>query len=272
MALDASISYAVSAGYILLAYVIIVTSYRLPMHPLRDYPGPILANLTDLYGTFYAFGYRLHLKTWEGHGRYDIYQNEMVTKSHAYLATLYTPTSFFAFNPIDKNMHRSKRRIVIQALTDRAMREFEPIMTQEVQTFLRQLLKSGPIDMTEKCKRLALDIAGLLAYGHPLKLQTEETNRFMTSPLQARDFRVNLYLQFQLITQLGIQLLVELPFFRTQRRWLNLVRPLIYARIAEDRRAKVDLYSFAYDTLNEEGRKSNELWGEAFFFLMAGLC
>ncbi len=132
----------------------------------------------------------------------------MVTKSNAYLATLWTPTSYFAFNSIDKNMHRAKRKVIMQALTDRAMREFEPTMAREIDIFLKLLLSTEPIDLTERCKRLAFDIAAMLAYGQPFHLQTEDKNRFMIDSLQARDFRVNLYLRLQAIPKFGLQMLV----------------------------------------------------------------
>jgi hypothetical protein len=44
-------------------YLFFLFSYRLLFHPLRSYPGPVLAKLSDAYSGFYAAGKRFHIKT-----------------------------------------------------------------------------------------------------------------------------------------------------------------------------------------------------------------
>ena len=39
-------------------------------HPLRKYPGPILAKLTDAYGGIHAIRQRFHLVTYDAHQKY----------------------------------------------------------------------------------------------------------------------------------------------------------------------------------------------------------
>lgn len=45
-------------------------AYRLLLHPLKDYPGPLVAKFSDWYGGFYALLMRLHLVTHQDHKRY----------------------------------------------------------------------------------------------------------------------------------------------------------------------------------------------------------
>lgn len=91
-----------------------------------------------------------------------------MTKSHVYNLTI-TPGKPSTFNTIDKRKHRVKRKVVGQAVNDKAMRAFEPTMLEQVDIFIEQLLASAhdcsPVNMTERCKWLGMDIVGLLAFG-----------------------------------------------------------------------------------------------------------
>lgn len=201
----------------------------------------------------------------------DIYQNEVITKSVGYLATQYTPTSWFAFNAIDKNMHRVKRRFLSQVFADKSIRSFEPTMHEQVDIFLKQLATSdGPVEMTHKLKRLALDVAALLAFGYPFKTQTEESHRFMLDSLMGRDYRVYLYMQLKWIPKYHLPMVLELPWIKTITRWRKLIRTMVTARTSQEVDALDDLYSFASHTASKEGLSETEVWFEAFFLLIAG--
>jgi hypothetical protein len=45
-------------------------AYRLALYPLRNYPGPFIARLTDGYGGYHAAKKRLHLATYHNHLKY----------------------------------------------------------------------------------------------------------------------------------------------------------------------------------------------------------
>lgn len=82
------------------------TAYQLLLNPIRRYPGPIVARLTDAYDGFHAFKGDLHLAAWRNHQQYgpvvrhgpkklvfssvaairDIYRNAQTTKPKAYIA------------------------------------------------------------------------------------------------------------------------------------------------------------------------------------------
>lgn len=48
------------------------TIYQTLLHPLRSYPGPLVAKFTDGYNGVYSFQGRLHLKSWENQGNYGM--------------------------------------------------------------------------------------------------------------------------------------------------------------------------------------------------------
>jgi len=63
------------------------------------------------------------------------------------------------------------------------MRKFEPDMTEEIDTFLQQLIKSSSnpqkaLDMSKACQYLGFDIIGRLGFGTALALQTAERKSF----------------------------------------------------------------------------------------------
>lgn len=49
---------------------LIALAYTTLLHPLKDYPGPLLAKLTDGYSGFFAAKKCLHLRTYHDHLKY----------------------------------------------------------------------------------------------------------------------------------------------------------------------------------------------------------
>ncbi|KAI0154614.1 cytochrome P450 [Xylariaceae sp. FL1272] len=54
-----------------------VASYRILLHPLRGYPGPFLAKLTDGYGGWHTICKRTHLNIHKSHARYGLSDRSM---------------------------------------------------------------------------------------------------------------------------------------------------------------------------------------------------
>ncbi|KAJ2988952.1 hypothetical protein NUW58_g3714 [Xylaria curta] len=57
-------------SYVLVFYCLALSGYRLALHPLRHYPGPFLAKITQAYAGFYAAKKRLHIEVYQYHQRY----------------------------------------------------------------------------------------------------------------------------------------------------------------------------------------------------------
>jgi cytochrome P450 len=110
---------------------------------------------------------------------------------------------------VDKNIHRTKRRIVGQGLTDRATRQFEPVMLQQISTFLTKLLRASEegktVDMSDACKLLGFDISVELGFGYVLQLQFSEANRWIVDAISTSNWRINLYIQWPTLKKLRLE-------------------------------------------------------------------
>ncbi|RYP78428.1 hypothetical protein DL771_000613 [Monosporascus sp. 5C6A] len=206
----------------------------------------------------------------------DIYMNERVAKSFVYKYSAATPGVYGVFNVIDKSAHRFKRKLVGQATSERSMRIFEPVMNEQIATFLRILLESSrssePVNMTELVSRLTFDTVALLAFGRPLKTQTDPTYRPLIEAQNAGNYRSNMLMQFPLLYKIKIFNFLELFAADQVFQYWNTLETMIAARMAEEKHIRHDLYSILVDQINPEGKylKDSEIWAEAAFFFPAG--
>ncbi|KAI1496789.1 cytochrome P450 [Biscogniauxia marginata] len=250
--------------------------YRVTLHPLSRYPGPLIAKFSDWYGTYYALRMRLHTVTRHDHLKYGpiirhgpnklvfstlrelhgIYDSDRIVKSHACLVTV-NPPNYCVFNVIDQPSHRVKRKLIVQVVSERSMRIFEPTMEQ-IDIFIQQLLQSTqnseaprPLNMTPLAKSLGLDIVCLLAFGYPLNTQTAATNHHIRDGIPA---------VFHLFTDAR----------QRRMRYQKTIEHLVNSRVAEDKNARHDLYSMAADAVDAQEIRASEIWAEALFFFLAG--
>jgi cytochrome P450 len=172
-------------------------------------------------------------------------------------------------------LHRIKRKLVSTAVSERATRSFEPTLNTQVTIFVKELLaaSSGPINMTERTKRLGYDIVGHLSFGYDLRLQTDEANRFLINAIALGNFRSNLNMQFPFIHKAHLHDAVGRFFYPSWDQFTKLLGAMISTRIEHEKGAQQDFYSYVSDALaaeSEEMRKL-DLWTEAMFFVIAGL-
>lgn len=203
----------------------------------------------------------------------DIYHNDRTTKARSYLAVQEAPGVHNIFNATDKGMHRSKRKLISPVITDRSMRTFEPILLEQIDIFLNSLLSSqGAINMKDLSQRLGYDVIALLSFGYPLKLQTDQTNRFLPKAIARDMVGFNVSMQIQLIPWLRLQFPLQLMFFPMRMRFFRLLGSMIQSRTTEPMHAKKDFYSFVAESLNNDASmtQASELWSEAIFFFIAG--
>jgi cytochrome P450 len=207
----------------------------------------------------------------------DIYQNERILKSTAYEVTQIAPDVFNLFNVSDRDLHRVRRRIVSQGLSERATRQFEPIMLQQVHVFLAKLFdasqKKEPVEMSEACKLLGFDISIELGFGHNLKLQTSEQNRWIVDAMSTSNWRINLYIQWPFLKKLNLEKLFLPILLPRVLRFHRLVSSMVRSRRSQEKHARPDLFSFVSEYKDPETGKSlssKELWSESTFLIPAG--
>ncbi|KAI0406581.1 cytochrome P450 [Xylaria palmicola] len=280
---------------ILFPYFAFVAGYRIFLHPLRRYPGPLVAKISDFYAGCHALAMQLHLVTFLDLKKYgpvmrhgpnklvfnsaealqDIYNNERVTKSHVYEVTITSGNPSF-FNAVDRRVHRVKRRLIGQAITDKAMRSFEPTMVEQIDIFIEQLLQAAHelrfVNMTDLTKRLGADVVGHLAFGYALNMQRDPAHRFVLQGLAIGAHQGNSNMQFPMLKKLGLYHFVGLAGRSQREKYKQLLQKIIASRLSQERHAINDLYSFVADHLDDpsDGITTSELWSEALFFFPAG--
>jgi cytochrome P450 len=184
------------------------------------------------------------------------------------------------FTASDKQFHRTRRRLIGRILTEKSLGTFEPKMAEQMDVFLKNLLASttegpspGPVNMTDRARRLTTNVAGLLGFGYDLGLQTDDKNDFMLTIFDVAAPKSSLYYHFYSIRP-WIRWLSIMFFLRIRERFMGLVDTLVTSRMKKDKDAIHDLYSVVADVLDtntESGSlRQSDLWAEAFFFLTAG--
>ncbi|KAI1408292.1 cytochrome P450 [Hypoxylon sp. FL1857] len=297
--LDTLPDYVANIIFTVITCLCLVLAYRLLLHPLKNFPGPILARLSDCYGTFFALRRDLHLATFRDHQQYgpvirqgpnklvfntvtafrDIHQNERVTKSHLYLLGSPSLRNKGVFVSIDRDAHRSRRKLISQAISERSMRNFEPVMIAQVDIFLRRLLLSTQssepeaVNMSEYLRYLTFDVVSLLSFGRQFHLQTSSKNRFILQSIEYLSWHANVLLQLPLLSWFKTETILNLLFLKMQLGTYRLLVDMIKQRMVQDKDASQDLYSFIAESLKpgpKEKLDQSALWNEATFFLQAG--
>ncbi|KAI1121537.1 cytochrome P450 [Nemania abortiva] len=277
-------------AYLAVTYLVLLGTYRLLFHPLRHYPGPLFAKFSGLYGAFYAYRGDLHKQTLNDHARFgpvirqgpnklvfnstralhDIYLNERVTKSRAYLVTQRAPGVYGVFNAIDKKLHQAKRKLVGQVVNERSLRAIEPIINSQVDIFLQQLSLPNSFNMTKMFRYLTMDIMGRIAFSYAFNLQTDATHRQIIETSANHLFNIAVQLPFLA----SFRILIP-PFLRALIRgkeYLKILETAIEYRISQSHQGKHDLL-YMTDTmrvLDDDKTSIGAMRNEATFFLSAG--
>ncbi|KAI0197896.1 cytochrome P450 [Astrocystis sublimbata] len=276
-------------------YIALLFGYRLFLHPLRDYPGPFLAKISDAYGGIQAGYQSVHVKTREDLLKYgpvirygpnklifnsvkavqDIYHNDRVCKSHLYKHSAVVDGEWHIFNVVDKAVHRLRRKLVGKSISERSMRIFEPTMQQEIDTFLATLTPTPPpsqsqavgpekgtpvpINMSEHLKRLGIDTIALLAFGFPLQTQTSSQYRFLLAAHKAGHYRVSIFMNFPLIARLRIWQFFELFLAKQVAQYWATMSHIVASRVSEPIHARHDLYSLVADERDPDNNNERYL-------------
>jgi cytochrome P450 len=240
---------------------------------MRQGPNKLVLNSAKaIHGTFIKTHTSILLLT-----ILEIYQNERILKSEAYLVTQIAPKIHNLFNVLDRNLHRTRRRIVGQGLSDRATLQFEPVLLKQINVFLTKLLnaskESKPVDMSEACKLLGFDVSIELGFGYDLQLQASEANRWIVNAISTSNWRINVYIQFPSLKKLNLEKLLLPILLPKVLRYHRLVTTMVSARRKEEKHARPDLFSTVSEYRDPETGESlsaREMWSEATFLLPAG--
>ncbi|KAI0481175.1 cytochrome P450 [Xylariaceae sp. FL0804] len=255
--------------------LIVVVLYRLFFHPLRHYPGPLTAKLFDLYGAFYAFKTILHVKTLGDHSRYDIYQNDKVTKSRVYLVSQASSGASGLFNTIDPVLHNGKRRLVGRALAQKSVQAFEPVVIRLIDVFIDQIAQhhqngGSTINLTRRTKYLSIDIMGQFLFGYPLNLQTETSHRVLS--YSRANFFLNVGMQLPFLGNMRISALQFIWSAISRKPYLETLEKVIAACLSQGQHVKRDLrFMSSTSTMPENDDEwIRDVRSEATWHVLAG--
>lgn len=158
------------------------------------------------------------------------------------------------------------------------MREFEPTMNAQVDVFLAQLLRASQhgevVEMTSRCKYLATDVIGLLAFGSHWETQTEETLRVLPKTFASLNPRVYLFMNWPKTHKFDP--VMQWLFRERIEKFRRILAGVISDRMALPIDARHDLFSHVadderVDQAQQEGLRKSEIWGEASIFVNAGM-
>lgn len=134
-------------------------------------------------------------------------------------------------------------------------------MTENIHIFIEKLSKShreNPgelINMSQRCRWVRLYVVGHIDFGYDLNLQTEETCRFLVHSMMIGSSRVNMYTQFSLLRKLRLEVFSSILSAIRGRSFLRTTMKMIDSRMAEDKHAKYNLYSFMIDALGTKAER-----------------
>lgn len=127
--------------------------------------------------------------------------------------------------------------------------------------------------MTSRCRWLAADVIGLLAFGCSWNTQTEEALRIVPRAFASLNPRVYLFMNWPKTHKVdpGVQWLVRERIEKFRRTLAGMIAD----RMALPRDAKHDLFSFVasderIEQAQQDGIRKSEIWGEAGIFVNAG--
>ena len=89
----AHVNPALALCTVLVSYVLLLVTYRITLHPLAKFPGPVLAKVTELYPLYRSIVGDRHLTFWrlhEKHGDFVRYgPNQISVNTATRLKTIY---------------------------------------------------------------------------------------------------------------------------------------------------------------------------------------
>ncbi|MCJ1387185.1 hypothetical protein MMC18_000025 [Xylographa bjoerkii] len=194
-------------------YVVIVVIYRLTIHPLAKYPGPIVGRVTDWYSVYHAWKGDRHLDFHRLHQRYGTIvrfgPNRISVNSSSGMRAIYGPkcnvqkSNFYTvFNHffqdpsttsiINKDQHSRKRRILAKGLSERSLKAVEQPLISATQNLFQHVSAgkvsgqvsaeagkgwSTPQDMAQWFNYIAFDLMGEFCFGESFDMVDKEDNR-----------------------------------------------------------------------------------------------
>ncbi|KAK1760308.1 Isotrichodermin C-15 hydroxylase [Echria macrotheca] len=287
-----------------LLYVICVAVYRVFLHPLAKYPGPLLAKLTDAYMLYHAWKGDRHLEFWRMHEKYgkfvrfgpnslSVNSNTALKEIYGFKANVRKSEFYDAFvhpapnthNTRDKEMHARKRRVLSHAFSDGAIKEVERYILANIRTFCDAIGDLGRVtdekkgwtaakNMADWCNWLAMDILGDLCFGKAFHMLDRPDNRYAVDLVGVAAQRHLICGTMPIVDKLSLDKILFRKIAAGRARYMGYSRAQLADRTAlgdeTDRRDFFYHLLKARDPETGQGFTTPELWGESNLLIIAG--
>ncbi|KAF8463063.1 benzoate 4-monooxygenase cytochrome P450 [Kalaharituber pfeilii] len=277
--------------------------YRLYLHPLAEYPGPLLARITSLHAAYHAWVGDSHLVLYHAHRKHgkfvrftpnfvsvndavalnDIYgHGRNVQKSTFYSVMPPYPHAFDTHTVIDRNLHGRKRRVMSQAFSEAAIRGMEENVLTHIRTFVKRLGSyscgkksddSQPRNMAHWSNWLTFDVIGDLCFGKTFGMLTREEWRDWPTLIDMAIHRHAIAGISLKIHKLGLGKYLFPKIAEGQKTFVKYSREQAKERIALGAGSRKDFFHYlldAKDPQSGEGYSMSELWSESNLLIAAG--
>ncbi|KAF1990082.1 cytochrome P450 [Aulographum hederae CBS 113979] len=186
---------AIGAPIALFVYWLSVVIYRLTLHPLAKYPGPILWAISPIPSIYFLLNGRISFEYHLLHKKYGpvvrVMPNELAFNTPKAFEDIYghrvgrpnmnkDPIHVGAVEPLagatnltmaDEADHPRQRRALSHAFSQKALMEQEPILQKYVNLFVKRLRdharEGKPVNLVSWFNFTTFDIIGDLSFGEP---------------------------------------------------------------------------------------------------------
>ncbi|KAK2758198.1 hypothetical protein FQN54_004042 [Arachnomyces sp. PD_36] len=222
----------VTVGLVLIIGVISIPLYciyEIFFHPFAGYPGPPLAKLTALRGTYHVWRGDVHLDMWRCHQKYGPIvrygPDHLLFDTANGMRDVLGPGKNFekggsykrlhtgALNILtmaDRKKHGKRRRLLGPWFTDKALKEFEPESLSRIRKFCAAITPAqaqsnspngwgSPVDMTHLFSFLVFDTLNALVFGLDRKLIEAHQHRSVIADIEELLRRSAVLLYFPLL-------------------------------------------------------------------------
>ncbi|TPX17857.1 uncharacterized protein E0L32_002958 [Thyridium curvatum] len=254
------------------AYGLCLVVYRLFLHPLAGYPGPLLGKITAWRDVYHAYQEDKHLDLYDLHEKYGsvvrygpntlsfndpaalkaIYGHKSnVRKSDFYLSFPARPDAFSTHTAIDRAAHARKRRVMSHAFSEAALRGVEEYVLVHIRLFVQKLAATSqsnpgayytpgewtePKNVAKWSTYLGFDVMGDLSFGRSFEMLegSSAENRDAPRLLAQAAKRHNTTGPMPWLHQSGLDRLLFRKLNRDRDRYMAFSKKQVGARMNSD--------------------------------------
>ncbi|BCS28412.1 cytochrome P450 [Aspergillus puulaauensis] len=275
--------------------------YRLYFHPLAKYPGPLLWRTSIIPSLYYAWTGDRHLVVDKLHKKYGkalrMEPNLVSICTANAIKTMYGPGTkfekamFYTRGPkekqlllnlastTDKTVHARKRRIISHAMSEAAIRSYEPTILNKIQLFCKNLSDPSTFggsykNMSRWFSYLTYDIMGQLTFSQSYDMLTKDDHHFIQPLIDSYQHSQVILGTEPKLDQWGLAPLFLLKIMAENKKFRQYVDNQVNNRIALEKagRGPPDIFKLLLEHKDKETGESmgfKELSDEAVVLIIA---